>query len=146
VSESGSDWPPSDDRTLWRWIVVAHALPILAWAVGADFWVHGTGVGPFRATSPLTWMVGEPLVALALYLHRGLPFTVSVMLQTLIGLVLIATLLQAPGAFLSVGRPGEGLEHMTYLTLTVATSLAVGTGMAFVGQGAYVLRLSLSRR
>jgi hypothetical protein len=35
---------------------------------------------------------------------------------------------------------------MTYLTLGVATLYALGTGMAFVGQAAYVLRLSLSRR
>jgi len=138
-------WPPSRDRALWIWIGVGHALPLLAWALGAAFWVHGTGVGPFRPTSPLTWMVGQPLVALALHTRRARPFAVAVVVQTAIGLVLIASLLQAPGAFLSVGREGHGLEQMTYLTLALATVLAVGTGMAFVGQGAYVLRLGLSR-
>ena len=144
--DASGPWPPVDDRNLWRWIVVGHALPLVAWAIGAAFWVHGTGVGPFRPTSPITWMVGQPLLALALYLRRARPFAIAVIVQAVIGLVLIGTLVQAPEAFLNAGHPGSGVEDMTYSTLTVATLLAVGTGMAFVGQAAYVLRLSLSRR
>lgn len=146
MNAGASRWPPRDDRGLWRWIAVGHLLPLLAWAIGAEFWVHGAGVGPFRPTSPLTWMAGEPLVALALYARRALPFAVAIVVQAALGMVLIATLLQAPSAFLSVGRPGEGLEHMTYLTLAPAVLLAVATGMTFVGQAATVLRLGLSRR
>ena len=138
-------WPPGRDRALWIWIAVGHALPLVAWAIGASFWVHGGGAGPFRPTSPLTWMVGQPLVALALRSGRSRPFAVAVVVQAAIGLVLIATLLQAPQAYLNVGRAGGGLEEMTYLALAPATLLAVGSGMAFVGQAAYVLRLSLSR-
>jgi hypothetical protein len=138
-------WPPRGDRALWIWLAVGHALPLLAWAIGASFWVHGGGVGPFRPTSPLTWMVGEPLVALALRSGRARPFAVAIVVQAVLGLVLIATLLQAPQAYLNVGREGAGLEDLTYLTLAPSTLLAVGTGMAFVGQAAYVLRLSLSR-
>jgi hypothetical protein len=145
-SDEAPAWPPVDDRGLWRWIVVAHALPLVAWAIGVAFWVHGVGVGPFRPTSPITWMVGEPLLALALYLGRARPFAIAVIVQAIAGLVLIGTLLQAPEAFLNAGRPGSGVEEMTYLTLGIATLFATGTGRAFVGQAAYVLRLSLSRR
>lgn len=145
MTASCADWPPSRDRALWTWLALGHLLPLLAWALGAAFWVHGGGAGPFRPTSPLTWMAGQPLVALALALRRALPFAVAVAVQAAVGAVLIATLLQAPSAFLSTGRAGEGLEEMTYLRLAVATAFAVATGMAFLGQAAYVLRLWLSR-
>ncbi len=139
-------WPPSDDRGLWRWIVAAHLLPLLAWAVAAPFWVHGAAVGPYRATSSLTWMAGEPLLALALYLGRARPFAIAVVVQALIGLVLIGTLVQAPEAFVNAGRLGSGVEGETYLTLGIAYTLAVATGVAFLGQAASVLGLGLRRR
>jgi hypothetical protein len=145
VVSAVSAWPPSRDRTLWIWIAVGHALPLAAWAIGAAFWVHGAEVGPFRPTSPLTWMVGQPLVALTLRGQRARPFAVAIVVQACIGLVLIATLLQAPTAYLNVGREGSGLEELTYLRLAPSTLLAVATGMAFVGQAAVVLRLGRAR-
>ncbi len=145
MSTSSGSWPPREDRTLWLWIGAALALPLLARAVGAAFWIHGAGVGPYRPTDPVAWLAVVLLVALALIGRRARPFAVAVALQLGIGLVLIATLLQAPGAFLVVGAAGQGLEGMTYVRLAVHYALAVATGIAYVGLGAYVLRRHLAR-
>ena len=118
-------------------------LPALAWILDAPFWWAVSGQG-FVGTDPMAWAVLQPVLAAAMWLRSGAPFSVAMWLQLPIGLALMFSALQAPGAFAGAGY-ARGLEGESYFELGLSYGLAVATGAVFTGLGAYLLRLSLRR-
>ena len=92
----------------------------------------------------MAWAVLQPVLAAAMWLRSGPPFSVAMWLQLPIGLALMFSLLQAPAAFVGVGR-ARGLEGLGYFELGTSYGLAFATGAVFTGLAAYLLRLSLRR-
>ena len=128
---------------MWAGIAAGGLLPLLAWSLNAPFWWAISGRG-FVGTDPLAWAVLQPVLAAAMWLRSGAPFSVAMWLQLPLGLALMGSLLQAPAAFVAVGESG-GLEGLGYRDLGLSYGLAFTTGSVFTALTAYLLRLSLRR-
>ena len=92
----------------------------------------------------MAWAVLQPVLAAAMWLRSGPPFSVAMWLQLLAGLALMFSLLQAPAAFVGVGQ-ARGLADLSYFELGISYALAFATGAVFTGLAAYLLRLGLRR-
>ena len=136
-------WPPEGDPRVWAGIALGGALPTLAWALDAPF-LWGMSERGFVGTDPMAWAVLQPVLALAMWLRSGPPFSLAMWLQLPIGLALMFSLLQAPAAFVGAGH-ARGLEGLGYYELGLSYALAFATGAVFTGLSAYLLRLSLRR-